>query len=728
MFLRRENDRLRQRIVELEQQLQLLKDWAGQDADSSSQVHLLDQIQNDVDDTQREGINSSPEQANDPEQLSRLDIDGQDSEHLFRAYVETANDMVYTLDETGRFTFINPYGQKLLGYTEEEWSGRYYLEFVAPNDRSRVAEAFAALMKTGELKDFEFALQPKTGSEVYLQVNGRLLYRNRQLVGGLGIARDVTERKRFEQQLQIFRKAVEAAYDSAIITNLEGCIQYANPAAGRMFGYSLQDLQGDNISIFYPEEDENQVEWVVQRAIDGGWCGESICRRHSGERFPALVSVGAICDENGQPTAVSIICRDISDQKQIQAELASKNIELEQASRLKSEFLANMSHELRTPLTAILGFSSLLKQQIFGGLNAKQAVYITQIHQSGKHLLNLINEVLDISKVEAGQIVLEIEPINIPSLCEAALALLQEQARSRGISIQKSISENISPLLADELRVRQMLLNLLSNAIKFSHENGTIGLDVTAQDGYVNLVVWDEGIGIPADKQSLLFQPFQQLDSSLSRRHEGTGLGLALTRQLAELHGGTVDFQSEAGKGSRFTIRLPLQLNQRSYDNGDATKAEEQQDAAIASGDATKLAFPLLDSTKLDSSRVLVVEDNSPNALLLQDLLQHWGYEVHCARDGMQALDWLQAHSADLVLLDIQLPNIDGFEVTRQIRSNPNLCEIPVVATTALAMVGDRDRCLDAGMQDYISKPIDHEILAEKLTQYTGRRPQRSFF
>jgi|GEM_PF-817027 len=734
------NDELRQRIKDLEQQLQALKDAVAPLQSDLDPLSLLGRSQEKFVlpaesyhrsqtsissssgenghnlhlDREKRPLNSTVVPAN-CENAAPLryhpEIDYQDSEQLFRAYVETANDMVYTVDMAGGLTFINSYGQKLLGCNETEWLGRPYLDFVAQNDRQRTAEAFALLMQTGELVDFEFALQPKTGSEIYMQVNGRLLYRNQQLIGGMGIARDVTERKRFEKQLQMFLKAVESAYDSAIITDLNGQIQYANPAASRMFGYNLDALSGKNIAIFYPEDGQEQVRWLIQRAAAGGWSGEFICQRYNGDRFPALVSVGPICNENGQPSAVSFISRDITSQKQTQAELAAKNIELERANRLKSEFLANMSHELRTPLTAVLGFSSLLGQQIFGELNAKQALYVRQIHQSGKHLLNLINDVLDLSKVEAGQIVLDIAPIAVPQFCEATLALVQEQARSRGISIHKSIQTNLIPLMADELRVRQMLLNLLSNAIKFSNEHSNIGLDVTSQGGYLVLAVWDEGIGIPESQHTLLFQPFQQLDSSLSRRHEGTGLGLALTRQLAELHGGTVEVESQMGQGSRFTIRLPLKLHQPS---------EEKLQPLPVSETLLSTA-----SESQTSSCVLVVEDNSQNSMLLKDLLQHWGYEVYCAVDGCQALAWLGSHSADLILLDIQLPGLDGFEIIRRIRANPVWCKIPVVATTALAMVGDRDRCLAAGMQDYISKPIDYDILATILAKYTRHRPLR---
>ncbi|MER3435557.1 MAG: hybrid sensor histidine kinase/response regulator [Leptolyngbya sp. ERB_1_1] len=496
-----------------------------------------------------------------PDKLVRIgsvEISLSQSEELFRAYVETANDMVYTVDLDGRLTYMNSYGQKLLGCSKEEIVGRSYLDFVSVPHRERTMQAFINLRHTGELRDFEFVLMTSQGTEIHLEVNGKLLFRGDDLIGGMGIGRDVTERKRIEKQLKIFSRAVESAYDSTVITDLNGEITYANSAASRIFNWQADMLVGTHAAVFYPER--KQTELLIAQAIAGGWSGEVTCHRRNGDSFPALVSASPIFDEYNQPSAVSIITRDITQQKQTEAELAAKNDELERASRMKSDFLANMSHELRTPLTSILGFSSILQKQIFGVLNSKQQIYIHQIHQSGQHLLGLINDVLDLSKVEAGQLRLELAPIVVDELCEKTLALVNEQARTRDLTLVAAIESGLEPLLADELRVRQMLLNLLSNAIKFSNEGGKIGLSVKMCGEMLDLTVWDHGIGIAEDKQHLLFQPFQQVDGSLSRKHEGTGLGLALTKKLAELHSGTVVMQSKEGEGSQFTILLPMNL------------------------------------------------------------------------------------------------------------------------------------------------------------------------
>ncbi|MFE4104947.1 PAS domain S-box protein [Almyronema epifaneia] len=637
-----------------------------------------------------------------------IETAAQISDDLFRAYVETANDVVYTLDLEGRFTFINTYGTKLFGGEEGDIIGKSYLEFVAPECHEATSRAFSNLLRTGELRDYEFTLLQKGSSRICVEVNGRLLYRDGQLIGGLGIGRDITERKRFEQQLQMFSKALDAANDSVVITDLKGKILYANLATQRILGRSPEALANQTAEVFYPNA--AQSTWLIEQAQQGGWSGQVVCQRQDGKTFTALVSVGPVCNEDNEITAVSLIYRDITQLEQIKAELASKNLELERASRMKSEFLANMSHELRTPMTSILGFSSLLEQQIFGPLNERQHLYVQQIFQSGEHLLSLINEVLDLSKIEAGQMILHVAPISIESVCQNALNMISAQATAKSLTVEQDIQPNLPTLRGDELRIRQMLLNLLSNAVKFSEAGGAIGLIAKQVRGQIQLTVWDQGIGIPSEHQSLLFQPFQQLDSSLSRQHEGTGLGLALTYKLAKLHGGDVSVVSALHQGSRFTIYLPIE----------GLSEAQSRLQQINAGDRTVVGNPLAaPHPNRWAGEVLLVEDHPVNAMLLEHMLKYWGYKTHHVLNGQLALDWLQDHRPMLILMDIHLPKTDGIEITRQIRQNPDWKNIPIVAMTALVMAGDRDRCLTAGMQGYLSKPINSAELVSVLAKYT---------
>jgi PAS domain S-box-containing protein len=353
----------------------------------------------------------------------------------------------------------------------------------------------------------------------------------------------------------LLSSAVETLQDSFIVTDTVGQIQYVNPAAERLFRQSSLALIHSSIATLFSEAID--ISFVIQRALVSPWQGEANGLQAQGETFIAAVSASAVQDPTGSTIGLTFVIRDITIQKQ-------RELELERSNRLKSDFLAHMSHELRTPLTAILGFSSVLEKQIFGLLNPKQSQYIGQIHRSGQHLLDLINDILDLSKIEAGQMELEIVPVDLAEVCTSAIELVSEAALVRQITIDHSGLPNCL-LPADELRLRQILINLLSNAIKFSHDHGRIGIRAEMDDRMVRLCVWDEGIGIPADQQSRLFQPFQQIESSHSRsaRSEGkrsnigTGLGLALSRRLVELHQGYITVESIADQGSRFTVHLP---------------------------------------------------------------------------------------------------------------------------------------------------------------------------
>ncbi|MEM6835388.1 MAG: PAS domain S-box protein [Cyanobacteria bacterium P01_C01_bin.120] len=649
--------------------------------------------------------------------MSALDAENTESDSLFRAYVEAASDIVYTLDLTGKFTFVNSYGLKLIGADRyEDVVGHFYLDIVAPEYKKSTFAVFAQLLKTGELRDYEFAVLTKSGNLVFLEVNGRLLYRSGRLVGALGIGRDITERKRTEAQLKMLSKALDSAYDSAIITDLAGNIEYANLATQRLFGWPASRLTGVNLSTFFPKQE--QVDWLLEQAQGAGWSGQIVCQRYDGNTFSAFISVSPVYgegDASDQAASVSIILRDITQQEQIEAELAAKNLELARANRLKSEFLANMSHELRTPMTSILGFSKLLSQFVYGELNERQQLYVDQIHQSGEHLLSLINEVLDLSKVEAGQMDLKAAKIHLGTLCRDVIKMVETQAVMKEISVHYEVPEDLPTLIADEIRVRQMLLNLLSNAIKFTPKGQAIGIRVQRSgEDYLDLTVWDQGIGIAEPELASLFQPFQQLESPLAKQYEGTGLGLALTQKLTRLHGGDVTVSSKVDQGSEFTLHLPVNCQT-------ATLRDEEhavQEATLSESTIATLSPPSTQRT------ILVVEDNPINAMLLEHMLTHWGYDVHHCSNGQDALDWLANHHPALILMDLQLPGLDGLELTQQIRQQPDWQQIPIVATTALARPQDRDRALAAGMQDHLSKPLNQAQLVAILAKYTcGQEP-----
>lgn len=396
-------------------------------------------------------------------------------------------------------------------------------------------------------------------------------------------------------------------------------------------------------------------------------------------------------------------------------ELRETNAALERASRLKDEFLASMSHELRTPLTGILNLSEVLQEQVYGALNEKQLSSLSIIEESGRHLLRLINDILDLTKIEAGLLDPEFESCQVDMICQSSLQLTKGMAGKKHQQLSFSSTPPGIEIEADARRLKQMLVNLLSNAVKFTPEGGKIGLDVRGdvEGGEVSFSVWDTGIGIAEEDFPRLFQPFSQLDASLSRQYNGTGLGLAIVQRLAELHGGSVSLESTLGQGSKFTIHLPWKTAAVDFDPP-FTPDSGSSRASIT--DQTESA----QSAVSYRGNILLVDDHELNVKIYAEYLTLKGYQVIIAKDGMQGLQAAREHGPDLILMDIQMPGKDGLAVIRELRSdsNPVLSRTPIVALTALTMPGDRERCLEAGADDYLSKPVSLNGLLQTIQKF----------
>ncbi|MBM0742000.1 GAF domain-containing protein [Phormidium sp. CLA17] len=386
--------------------------------------------------------------------------------------------------------------------------------------------------------------------------------------------------------------------------------------------------------------------------------------------------------------------------KQRTQELEQEKRVSEAANRAKTDFLATMSHELRTPLNAVLGLSQVLKREIFGSLSAKQLEYINHIHSSGEHLLMLINDILDLAKVEAGRETLMPTVLAAHDLCHYCLAMVREQATLQGLQLVSQLDANAKFCTADERRLKQMLLNLLSNAVKFTSA-GTVSLIVCKQPQGISFTIADTGIGIPADKLDLLFQPFSQLDGELTRSYAGTGLGLALTRKLARLHGGDVTVSSVPGVGSEFTLFLP-----------DVLIESPPRSQALALN-------PYVVQHQQSTGKILLVENDVISATLLQDYLKAIGYQVETLCNGDDFLTRVRDFCPNLILMDVQLSQtLSRLELLKQLRSEPDLQDLPVILVTAMAMAGDRENFLTHGATDYLSKPLDIVRLELLLIKY----------
>ncbi len=387
---------------------------------------------------------------------------------------------------------------------------------------------------------------------------------------------------------------------------------------------------------------------------------------------------------------------------ELEMRVEERTVELRKANRSKDEFLASMSHELRTPLNAVIGITEALEEGIYGELRPHQMEKLHIIAESGKHLLELINDILDISKIEAGKLELQAKPTAVDALCQASMRMVKQIAFQKSLQVSMLNTSNIEMIHADERRLKQMLVNLLSNAVKFTPEGGQIALEVSREgDHAIRFSVRDTGIGIPADQVGRLFKPFVQLDSSLSRQYTGTGLGLALTSQLAELHGGSMGVESEVGRGSCFYFIIPTQ--------SPAARVVESEKSAAQIPNQT----PVKHEGK--KRRILLVEDNAINRMVANDYLSAKGYYVDTAADGFEAIESAQTYKPDLILMDIQMPGMNGFEAIKRLRATPETAAIPIIALTALAMPDDRERCLEAGASEYLAKPVSLKKMEEMI-------------
>ncbi len=401
--------------------------------------------------------------------------------------------------------------------------------------------------------------------------------------------------------------------------------------------------------------------------------------------------------------------RQIKSLQECSQNLESFNQQLERTNQLKNQFLANTSHEIRTPLSSIIGFTQLLLAQGYDSTRERHQEYLNIIQSSGKHLLALINDILDLSKIEANQLDVEWEAVNVPTLCSNVFALLKEKAANKNLNLLLEIDPNITTLVADSLRLKQMLLNLLFNALKFT-TTGSVGLKVSVKGEFIYFTVWDTGAGISKEDQTELFQPYFQIANAVSARDEGTGLGLALTRKLVEIHNGWLKVESKVNQGSRFTIVLPL--TQKKGHGEEGVETFRRNVSREDKGNGVNLNIT-------SYSEILLVEDDLPNAKLIKTYLEKLGYQVTWVKNAAEMWQVLTQLQPAMILMDVCLTDENGLKLVQQLRENQQYKTIPIIAQTAMAMKGDREICLAAGVNSYISKPIDLPILATLVAKYS---------
>lgn len=530
-------------------------------------------------------------------------------------------------------------------------------------------------------------------------------------IARIEIATDITERKKAEEELSKLSRAVEYSLVTIVITDTQGRIECGNPKFVETTGYSVEEAVGQNPRVLKSGKHPPAFYKALWDTILDGrvWQGEFCNRRKNGELYWEAAAIAPVRSAQGEITHFVAIKEDITGEKQLASELRNAKDAAEAASHAKSEFLATMSHEIRTPMNSIIGMTDLAIEM---ASSDTQVGYLSMVKQSSELLLTIINDILDFSKIEAGKIELESVDFSVENTVRNSVEMFSLQVTQKGLKMSCNIAPDVPMAVkGDPMRLRQILINLLSNAVKFT-DSGEISVEVTnAEDGTVKPVtllfsVRDTGIGIPEGKKELIFKSFVQADSSTTRKYGGTGLGLTICLKLVELMGGKIQVESSPEKGSRFFFTA-------GFAYGDLEIALKREEESLLR----------LQDTIVKPLNILLVEDNMFNQLLAVKLIEKQRHAVTVANNGREALELLEKQKFDLVFMDIQMPEMDGYEATRLIRSGSSKvikANIPIIAMTANAMQGDRERCLEAGMNDYVSKPLRINELVSAINRQTS--------
>ncbi|GAB2841193.1 hypothetical protein GCM10027277_05230 [Pseudoduganella ginsengisoli] len=632
--------------------------------------------------------------------------DAKQVEARFRDVLESTPDAIVIANSTGLIVLANSQAERLFGYLSGELRGQP-IEVLLPErfrgshvghrsnyfTQPRTRTMGAGLELYGVRKDLlefpvEISLSPINTEE------GAMV---------MSAIRDISDRRKAEQK---FRGLLESAPDAIVIVNALGEIVLVNTQAENLFGYHRRELLGKKIEVLIPQRFAHGHPGLRggffhsprPRSMGAGL--ELYGLRANGTEFPVEISLSPL--ETEGETLVSSAIRDISERKRIEATLHEQREQLQRASLAKDRFLANMSHELRTPLNAILGFAQLLDNDALPVSPEQRKEFMGYIQKSGKHLLELINEILDLSKIESGAVTLSMEPVGVDELLNETNIMMEPQAGKRGIRMIFPPQTGLY-VQADRTRLKQIVLNLLSNAVKYNRDLGVVVVDcMTSSNDRVRISVQDTGLGLRSDQVEALFQPFNRLGQENSGQ-EGTGIGLVVTKRLVELMGGTITVSSSPGTGSVFSIDLA------------ATDAPLSAKAAI---DAASAVPPATARAAVDGAPLILVyvEDNPANLRLVEEALRFRpDVRLLTATNGERGLEMIRTSQPSVVLLDMNLPDINGMEIQRRLRNDPATAGIPVIAISANAMQNDINTALDAGFFRYITKPIELDALNEAL-------------
>jgi PAS domain S-box-containing protein len=623
-------------------------------------------------------------------------------EQLFEASTEA----IAFINEKGHVERVNSQFTAIFGYTPDEINGRSLDETIIPPSRSEEGRAVTAEILKGRPIFLETLRQRKDGSEVNVSVTGMPITIDGKSVGIYAIYRDISSQKKAELEIVIqkayLEQLFEASTEAIAFIDENDRVEQINSQFTAIFGFTPDEVVGRSLDdTIIPPSRREEGKTVKIDIKKGKHIFHETKRQCKDGRLIDVSITGMPISIEGKDVGVYAIYRDISNRKRAELELKKAKTAAEEATRAKSDFLANMSHEIRTPLNAIIGLSHLAMQT---QLTPQQQDYQEKIHTSAYTLLRLIDDILDFSKIEAGKLGLDIISFNLQEVMQRMSSIISVKSSEKDIGFSMHIPDLVpSYLRGDALRLEQVLLNLISNAVKFT-EKGDVSAAVelveeSDQEAVLRFIISDTGIGMTPGQVEQLFQPFRQADFSITRKYGGTGLGLAICKRLLEMMDSEIEVQSTLGKGSTFTFQVRFEKAQR-------------EETEIVAGISIEIAKALL-----AGRRLLVVEDNDANLQVAQELLEQAGLEVVPAVNGSDAVALVAKERFDGVLMDIQMPVMDGLTATRKIRQHHSPSDLPILAMTANAMAADREECLAAGMNDHIAKPIKPGILYKTLVR-----------
>ncbi len=636
-------------------------------------------------------------------QRKQVQLELIESERHYRRLIENISDVITIVDSQGIVFYASPSAFSVLGFSPENVIGHNIREFVHPEDLTyfnfeAICERYKGISPVeyrvlngdGEYRVFESIIrkfeQEGTSARYILS------------------SRDVTLRKTNEEETRKLQLVVEQSPSSIVITDIDGTIEYVNPAFTEITGYSFTEAVGQNPRVLKSGQTPEQRFTQLWETITAGsvWRGEFTNKKKNGELYIENVLVVPIKNTADEITHFVAVKENITELKR------ARKIAV-QANQAKSNFLSQMSHELRTPLNAINGFSQLMLKSKKNPLNEKQKGMTEQIQTAGQHLLQLINEVLDLARIESGEFSLSVEPLDPHVVLEDCLALISPLAEEKSITITNQCDGKELPLIrADLTRVKQVVLNFLSNAVKYNNSGGSVIIDVeTDIPEFLRFVVVDNGIGIPEDKQKDIFTPFTRAVENPDDI-EGTGIGMTITKQLVEKMGGDIGFESQPGEGSTFWFTLPVAVV--------LTAAEDPVSLSEENKSETKFR-----AKNTQQKLVLYVEDNPANVTFMQDFFsEQEGFRLVIAMTGEEGVSKALKSIPDLILLDLNLPGIDGFQVYRQLKANPKTEFIPVIVVSADAMEKTVRKVHKMGFDGYVPKPLDIDLLRKTIADILG--------